>query len=91
MPPENKVASENKIKNYVRLVVDLLSPSAFGLIIYGVTFILTILLSQNSGAKKFISDINIGQLKSTFLGQYINDIAKILNLPFANTITIYIF
>ena len=91
MPPENKVASENKIKNYARLVVDLLSPSAFGLIIYGVTFILTILLSQNSGAKKFISDINIGQLKSTFLGQYINDVTKILNLPFANTITIYIF
>ncbi len=91
MFPENKVTNENKINNYFRVVLDLLSPSSFGLIIYGTFYILIILIAQNSGAKKLISGINLEQIRSTFLGQYINDLTKLLKLPFANTIAIYIF
>jgi hypothetical protein len=91
MSPENKIASENKVNSYTRVVLDLLSPSSFGLIIYGTFYILIILIAQNSGAKKFILDINLGQIRSTFIGQYIDDLTKLLKLPFANTVTIYIF
>jgi len=91
MSPEDKVSNPNPFKKNFRLLLDLLSPSGFGLLIYGTIFILIILLSQNSGAKKLIENVNFNQFRDTFLGRYINEVDKYLNYPLANTITIYAF
>lgn len=91
MSSDSNTLIENKARKYTDIILDLISPSVFGVIFYLTIFLITIFIEQNNQFLGFIKNNNLTELKTTIFGQYINDLINVLNLPFANTLTISIF
>ncbi len=91
MNPEKTKYNYYSNKNRLLQILYFFSPSAVGITTYLVIYFIFFLLDQNSSINKVIHNISLNDIKTTFVGGYINDVSKFLSSDLANSLTIYTF
>src|SRR5665213_375175 len=91
MPKQNPIQTIENNKSKLLAIFNVFLPSALGLWVYFVIFVLTVIISQPSQYKQALQGFHIDQLQGTFIYSFIHDFVDVIDTQLANEVAIYIF
>ncbi len=92
MENQNKaIYSSTQKTSRTHILTFLLLPSALGISIYVLIFVLTLVISQPSQYKTALSGFNVNDFQGTTVHNLFSDFTKAINSQIVNDIAIYVF
>lgn len=91
MENQNITSSVSKKRSQFSMLLSFFAPSAIGIWVYLVLFVISVVVSQPSQYKQALEGVNSQSLKGVFFYSIVKDITSAVNSQLASQIAVYVF